>query len=178
MCYRDSASAPANTYPCASAHEWLLDCNHDDYFHTAPAAGSYLDTHWNVATSVYLVGGATQAPPPPSTPSTATATFSGSISSKRSRKTFALTVGDGAVANELEFSSSGGGGKGKRGGGGGGTLPSLDLRVIAADGTVVLNGSGPSVLSLAGGLAPGAYTWEVSGTTSVSFTLRVAYIAP
>ena len=64
MCYRDSASAPANTYPCASAHEWLLDCNHDDYFHTAPAAGSYLDTHWNVATSVYLVGGGTQARPP------------------------------------------------------------------------------------------------------------------
>jgi hypothetical protein len=50
--------------------------------------------------------------------------------------------------------------------------------VIAADGTVVLDGSGTSVLSLAGGLAPGAYTWEVSGTSSVSFTLRVAYTAP
>jgi hypothetical protein len=49
--------------------------------------------------------------------------------------------------------------------------------VIAADGTIVLDGSGPSVLSLAGGLAAGAYTWEVSGTTSVSFTLRVTFSA-
>jgi hypothetical protein len=176
MCYRDSASAPATTYPCPDAHEWLLDCNHDDYFHTAPPAGSYLDTHWNVATSVFLVGGATQAPPSSPSSSTTTATFSGSISSKRSKKTFALTVGDGVATNDLEFASSGSG-KGKRVGSGEET-PSLSLRVIAANGIVVLDGSGPSVLSLAGGLAPGAYTWEVSGTSSVSFTLRVAYTAP
>jgi hypothetical protein len=38
MCYQDSSSGTM-TYPCPSAHEWLLDCNHDDYFSTAPAAG-------------------------------------------------------------------------------------------------------------------------------------------
>ena len=177
MCYRDSASSPPITNPCPSAHEWLLDCNHDDYFHTSPPTGSYLETHWNVATSVFLVGGATQSSPSPSpTPTTTTTTFNGSISSKRSKKTFALTVGEGSVSNELQFATSGGGGKGK-GGGGGGT-PTLRLRVIAANGTTMIDGSGPSVLRLTSTLPAGAYTWEVSGTSSVSFTLTVTHTAP
>jgi hypothetical protein len=47
MCYRDSADSAYNATVCQDRVH--LDCNHDDYFHPSPAAGSYLATHWNVA---------------------------------------------------------------------------------------------------------------------------------
>ena len=43
MCYRDDVSTPPMQVLCTSfSHDALYDCNHDDYFHPAPAAGSYL----------------------------------------------------------------------------------------------------------------------------------------
>ena len=74
LCYDDGTGSP--TIVCAdSAHENRLDCNHDDYYSTAPSPGSYLDSHWNVADSRFLSGSGggsastttTTAPPSPTT---------------------------------------------------------------------------------------------------------------
>ncbi len=59
MCYADSPEAPPLTYPCTpnSSFGRLFDCNHDDYFHTAPPASSYLTNFWNTARSRFLETG-------------------------------------------------------------------------------------------------------------------------
>lgn len=57
MCYAESGALPVRTV-CAPAHERLLDCGEDDYFSTAPAADSYLATHWNTADSAFLTSSA------------------------------------------------------------------------------------------------------------------------
>lgn len=58
MCYSDSPNFPAMQIKCAdTAHDDRLDCNHDDYYSTAPPAGSYLATHFNVADNVFLEAG-------------------------------------------------------------------------------------------------------------------------
>lgn len=49
MCYVDESGVPT-TVTCASVgNNRRFDCNNDDYFHTNPAPGSYLTTHWNTA---------------------------------------------------------------------------------------------------------------------------------
>ena len=53
MCY-DDGSGIAMRSVCAATQEQLLDCNGDDYFNTAPAAGSFLTDHWNTARSSFL----------------------------------------------------------------------------------------------------------------------------
>ncbi|HVF14730.1 MAG TPA: fibronectin type III domain-containing protein [Acidimicrobiales bacterium] len=69
MCYVDG-SGVTMIQRCAAANERLLDCNHDDYFHTSPPAGSYLATHWNVANSAFLAPTDPGAPPPTTTTTT------------------------------------------------------------------------------------------------------------
>jgi hypothetical protein len=64
MCYDDDGTSDgmvniasrtvAVESRCPADHERLLDCNHDDYFHTDPPPSSYLRDHWNVAQSSFL----------------------------------------------------------------------------------------------------------------------------
>lgn len=56
MCYSDAPKYPKVNVVCPDpAHESRLDCNHDDYYHTNPPAGSYLATHWNPAFNQFLI---------------------------------------------------------------------------------------------------------------------------
>jgi hypothetical protein len=58
MCYDDGGipNPPgALVKVCAGAPENQIDCNHDDYYSTQPAAGSWLASHWNVANSQFLM---------------------------------------------------------------------------------------------------------------------------
>jgi hypothetical protein len=55
MCYRDAPDVPLTVVCDDRALDTLFDCGNDDYFHTRPAAGSYLATHWNTADSGWLV---------------------------------------------------------------------------------------------------------------------------
>ena len=59
MCYdddNDPASFPLEQICADNANGPLLDCNNDDYFHTDPAPGSYLDTNWNSANAIFFTG--------------------------------------------------------------------------------------------------------------------------
>jgi hypothetical protein len=72
MCYADGGATSAMfVNPACPSGTWerLLDCGGDDYFNPSPAAGSYLDTHWNIASSGWLfTEPAAPAPPQPAQP--------------------------------------------------------------------------------------------------------------
>jgi len=52
MCYRENNATMS--YVCPQEHDALFDCRHDDYYSTSPLSGTYLATHWNAASSVFL----------------------------------------------------------------------------------------------------------------------------
>jgi hypothetical protein len=58
MCYvEDGGAAHTMSNDCpriGGAIPQVYDCGHDDYFNPAPAAGSYLATHWNVYDNAFL----------------------------------------------------------------------------------------------------------------------------
>lgn len=63
MCYDDGTLSGPLRQVCDRTYEELPDCNHDDYFHPSPAAGSYLATHWNTANSSFLDRAVWSLPP-------------------------------------------------------------------------------------------------------------------
>jgi hypothetical protein len=79
LCYADGSGGGGVRQVCPPWHEALYDCNHDDYFSTAPLPGSYLSTHWNTASSAFLSNQAPAGPvvtttvPPPTTTTTSPA---------------------------------------------------------------------------------------------------------
>lgn len=78
MCYYPDGPNPRHvmTYECPAIPGVMnqgYDCGNDDYFNVAPAAGSYLATHWNLYDDVFMAecvdiapacGGTVTTPPP------------------------------------------------------------------------------------------------------------------
>jgi hypothetical protein len=106
MCYvEDGGAAHGMQQDCAAipgAIAQSYDCGRDDYFNPAPAAGSYLATHWNVWDSVFLAacgeltpacgGGAAWVPQPPA--ASGSPTVAGPL-----RRGSTLTAGNGDWSN-------------------------------------------------------------------------------
>jgi hypothetical protein len=74
MCYKDGPNTVIVTKCPDRAHDQRLDCNHDDYYHTNPAAGSYLANNFNVADNLFLIKGSTGPTPSPTVSPTTPAT--------------------------------------------------------------------------------------------------------
>jgi hypothetical protein len=62
MCYQDADDTVLRTVCPDPADDARLDCNHDDYYNTNPAAGSYLAKEFNVADNLFLIKGADATP--------------------------------------------------------------------------------------------------------------------
>lgn len=54
MCYNDGSGVAMQNICTDNKQGQLLDCNSDDYFSTAPAAGTWLASSWNTASSSFL----------------------------------------------------------------------------------------------------------------------------
>lgn len=67
MCYSDGGPLhPSGTVTaCESFYQPRFDCNHDDYFDSAPEPGEYLETHWNLGSplNAYLAFGVGEQDP-------------------------------------------------------------------------------------------------------------------
>ena len=60
MCYADGTLSMRHV--CSSGGKNRFDCRGDDYFNPKPRPGSWLATHWNTASSSFLLGSDTGPP--------------------------------------------------------------------------------------------------------------------
>ena len=65
MCYADGSGLAMQPI-CPTSHENRFDCNHDDYYSTAPTG--WLAAHWNTASNPYLDGSVLGPPTISATP--------------------------------------------------------------------------------------------------------------
>jgi hypothetical protein len=146
MCYVDGQGVTMQ-YICPSSQAGLLDCGHDDYFHLAPTAGSYLATHWNVANNRFLIatapnsggGGGGVPSSPPAAPTGVTATLEGAAGG-----TWSVTV---------RWTASSGPGV-------------AGYRVTSSTGATTSVGATATSATLAG-IPPGSATFSVVATSAV-----------
>ncbi len=179
MCYSDAQGVQMQIRCQASSNNTLLDCNHDDYFHTNPPAGSYLATHWNVADSPFLhaaeLANPNPTPTPTPTPSpsptpdqgtTSTKTYTATLRATSPVRTWEIPVGDGETKTRVTFTSPAGIGTRVR------------VRILDATGATVASLLRVSPVNLTATLTEGAYTWQVSSTKPVKLTLKVTHTNP
>ena len=107
MCYSDNASSPPMQYLCLpQSHDSRFDCNHDDYFHTSPAAGNYLADNWNAANNRFLVGGGdgpSDDGQPPTVNWVAPLGNTQTYTVSQGMITLEATASDGSGINHVEF---------------------------------------------------------------------------
>lgn len=177
MCYSDAQGVQMQIRCQASSNNTLLDCNHDDYFHTNPPAGSYLATHWNVADSPFLHAAELANPNPTPTPTpspsptpdqgtTSTKTYTATLRATSPVRTWEIPVGDGETKTRVTFTSSAG------------TGTRVRVRILDATGATVASLLRVSPVNLTATLTEGAYTWQVSSTKPVKLTLKVTHTNP
>ncbi|HET7691324.1 MAG TPA: hypothetical protein VFK41_13150 [Nocardioidaceae bacterium] len=143
MCYMDGGSTSSpQTYPCEVDSLTLFDCGNDDYFHTNPAPGSYLATHWNAAANVFLASDPSGSP----TSQPVTETFTGSLSKRTPSRSFGVNVHGGTMTTRLSFTKA----------------SALRLTLRSADGSIVATSQGTSVLSQSVAVSDGYYNLTVS----------------
>lgn len=191
MCYVDSATTQLTVLCPETAHARLFDCNHDDYFTTNPAVGSYLATHWNTASSSFLetvepvspspspTPTTTPTPTPTSSPTTTTPNPSPSPSPTASptsspTTTTTFTGNIRGKSSSVSFSVAVGSGPIRIVV----TSPkasSLTITLRAPDGSTVISGAGDSPISVT--VSEGTYSIDVSGRNG-SFKLTATYADP
>jgi hypothetical protein len=200
MCYAENSTMTL-TYPCTADHERLFDCGHDDYYSTAPVAGSYLASHWNAANNAFLElldpqawsmpaspspsasPSVSSSPSPTASPSPAPSPTTSPVPSPTASPappaTVTTTYSDSfmrkALSDRFGFTSGSGvisaTGTFRKG-------YTMSASLLDGSGVVVATASGASPLQLAAPGAAGPYTLEVSGSGAFSYSLTVSRPAP